>query len=116
MIKPPPTLPVHLQEQWIQATEEAYMAGNCPKKAGIQHPSGEPSPSAQLESRRKAAEKPQKSRRKAAEKPQKSRRKAAGYFTIKNPCINVLHGRNADYGASRFLRIRTCCQLRKFRK
>ena len=27
MIKPPPTLPAHLQEQWIQATEEAYMEG-----------------------------------------------------------------------------------------
>ena len=27
MIKPPPTLPAHLREQWIQATEEAYMEG-----------------------------------------------------------------------------------------
>lgn len=27
MIKPPSTLPVHLQDQWIQATESAYMEG-----------------------------------------------------------------------------------------
>lgn len=27
MTKPPSILPVHLQEQWVQATESAYMEG-----------------------------------------------------------------------------------------